>query len=87
MIFEEIVFIFQFLNNKMHKCVKENIIVHFIIQKLKNKHTFLKKYTNWAKLNPLILTEREETKTRYFAPKSHYGPRLSDNVIYERPLF
>ena len=27
-----------------------DIIVNFIIQKLKSKHTFLKKYTNWAKL-------------------------------------
>ena len=27
-----------------------------------------KKYTNWAKLSSLILTEREETNTRYFAP-------------------
>ena len=26
----------------MPKCVKQNIIVHFIIQKLKNKHIFLK---------------------------------------------
>ena len=41
--FEGSVFIFQFLNNEMHKCVKQNIIVHFIIQKLKNKHIFLKK--------------------------------------------
>ena len=47
MLFEESVFIFQFLNNKMHKCGKRNIIVHFIIQKLKNKHTFLKKHANW----------------------------------------
>ena len=46
-IFEESVFIFQFLNDKMHKCIKQNIIVHFIIQKLKNKHTFLKKHANW----------------------------------------
>ena len=38
--------------------------------KLKNKYTFLKKYTNWAKLNSLILTEREETKIRYFAPST-----------------
>ena len=45
-----------------------DMIVNFIIQKLKNKHTFLKKYTNWAKLSSLILTEQEETKTRYFAP-------------------
>ena len=26
--------------------IKQNIIVNYIIQKLKNKHTFLKKYTN-----------------------------------------
>ena len=45
-----------------------DIIVHFIIQKLKNRYTFLKKYTDWAKLNPLILTEQEETKSRYFPP-------------------
>ena len=57
-LFEESVFIFQFLNDKIHNYVKQNIIVNFIIQKLKNKHTFLKKG----------LTEREETKTRYFAP-------------------
>ena len=46
--------------------------VYFIIDKLKNKRTFPKKYTNWARLSSLNLTEREETKTRYFAPK----PRL-----------
>ena len=40
----------------------KNIIVNFIIQQLKNKHTFLKKYTNWAKLSSLVLTEREDTK-------------------------
>jgi hypothetical protein len=40
------VFIFQFLNDKMHNYVKQNITVSFNIQKLKNKHTFLKKYTN-----------------------------------------
>ena len=33
---------FQFLNDKIHNYVKQNIIVHFNIQKLKNKHTFLK---------------------------------------------
>ena len=30
--------------------------VNFIIQKLKNKHTFLKKLPNWAKLRIFILT-------------------------------
>jgi hypothetical protein len=45
-LFEESVFIFQFLNDKIHNYVKQNIIVNFIIQKLKNKHTFLKKLPN-----------------------------------------
>ena len=45
-LFEENVFIFQFLNDKIHSYVLFDIIVHFITQKLKNKHTFLKKYTN-----------------------------------------
>ena len=44
--------------------------MNFIIQKLKNKHIFLKKLSNWAKLNSLILREREETITKYFAPKT-----------------
>ena len=39
-------FIFQFLNVKMYNYSKQNIIVNFIIQKLKNKHTFLKKHAN-----------------------------------------
>ena len=42
MLFEESEFIFQFLNNKMHIYVLFNTFVHFIIQKLKSKHTFLK---------------------------------------------
>ena len=42
------VFSFHFLNVKMYNYGKQNIIVNFIIQKLKNKDTFLKKYTNWA---------------------------------------
>ena len=52
--------------NDKNNYVKQNIIVNSIIQKLKNKHTFLKKYTNWAKLSSLILREREETKTQIF---------------------
>ena len=34
---------------------KKYIIVNFIIQKLKSKHTSLKKYTNWDKLSCLSL--------------------------------
>jgi hypothetical protein len=41
-IFVESLFIFQFLNDKMQNYVKHNITVNFIIQKLKNKHIFLK---------------------------------------------
>ena len=51
---------------KMHNYVKQNIIVHFIIQKLKIKHTFLKNKQTEKAEEPLILTEREETK--YFPP-------------------
>jgi hypothetical protein len=36
---------------------------------LKDKHTFLKNIQTEKAEEPLILTEREETKTRYFAPK------------------
>ena len=46
-----------------------DVIVHFIIQKLKNKRTFLKNIQTEQAEEPLILTEREETKTRYFPPK------------------
>ena len=41
-----------------------DIIVNFIVQKLKSKHTSLKKYTNWAKLIFFLsfLREWEEKK-------------------------
>ena len=42
-------FIFQFLNDKMHNYVFFYAFVCFEIQKLKNKHTFLK--TEKAKLS------------------------------------
>ena len=70
-LFEENVFIFQVLNDKIHSYVVFDIIVHFIIQKLKNKHTFLKNIQTEKAEEPLILTEREETQTRYFAPSIH----------------
>jgi hypothetical protein len=57
----------------MHNYVKKTIIVHFIIQKLKNKHTFFKNIQTEKAEEPLILTEREETKTRYFPPRSMLG--------------
>ena len=61
-------FIFQFFNDKILSSVFFDIIVHFIIPKLKNKHTFLKNTQTEKAEEPLILTEREETKTRYFPP-------------------
>jgi hypothetical protein len=54
----------------MYNYVKQHIIVHSIIQKLKNKLTFLKNIQTEKAEEPLILTEREETKTRYFPPYS-----------------
>ena len=39
-------FTFQFLNDKIHNYVFFDVIVNFIIQKLKSKYTSLKKYTN-----------------------------------------
>ena len=45
-LFEESVFIFQFFKDRTYNYVNQNIIVDLIIQKLKNKHTFLKTYTN-----------------------------------------
>ena len=61
-------FIFQFLNDKIHSYVVFDMIVHFIIQKLKNKYTFLKNIPTEKAEEPLILTEREEAKNRYFTP-------------------
>jgi hypothetical protein len=37
---------FQFLKDEIHNYVKKTYFVNFIIQNLKNKHTFLKKYTH-----------------------------------------
>ena len=62
-----------FSKYKIHNydCQK-NIIVNFIIQKLKSKHTSLKKYTNWDKLSCLslyiFLREQEEIFFTYFGP-------------------
>ena len=58
----------QFFNDEIQDDVKKNIIVNFIIQKLKSKHTSLKKYTNWAKLIyfSLVLREREEKTPQIF---------------------
>ena len=63
--------------------------MNFIIQKLKSKHTFLKKYTNWAKLTQLslVLREREEKKPKYFTPKKNdlvvkaFGENLTEDVL------
>ena len=41
------------------------VLLNFIIQELKSKHTSLKKYTNWAQLIyfSLVFREREEKKS------------------------
>ena len=60
MLFEESVFIFQFLNNKMHNYVFFAIIVHFNIQKLKNKQTFIQ--TEKAKSSHFDRTRGDKNK-------------------------
>ena len=84
-------FIIQLLNDKIHDYVVFDIIVYFITQKLKNKDTFLKNIQTEKAEEPLILTERKETKTRYFlpelttrthatgAPKAHIKPLLKSS--------
>ena len=55
--------------------------MHFIIQTLKTKHTLLKNIQTEKDEEPLILTEREETKTRYFPPKAYeILEKLSQNI-------
>jgi hypothetical protein len=56
----------QKLNVKMHNYVKQNITVHFIIQKLKNKHTFLKKYTNWESWGSSYFDRTRGDKNKIF---------------------
>ena len=65
MLFEESVFIFQFLNNKMHNYVLFNTFVHFIIQKLKNKHTFLKTEKAKFSLRETFI-QTEKAKSSHF---------------------
>ena len=59
-------FVFQFLNDEMHDYVKQNIIVHFIIQKLKNKHTFLKNIQTDKAEESLILKRTRGDKNQMF---------------------
>ena len=54
--------IFQFLNDKIHNYVLFDIIVNSIIQKLKNKHTFLKKPQKIAKLSKAKFSHFEGTR-------------------------
>ena len=58
--FEEIVFFFQFFNDKIHNYVFFAIIVLFNIQKLKNKQTFIQ--TEKAKSSHFDRTRGEKTQ-------------------------
>ena len=61
----------------MRECQKKTIIVNFITQKLKSKHTFLKKHANWAK--PSHVTQNLEFSSW---PKS-FGPELEALELLE----
>ena len=54
-----------------------------IVQKLKSKHTSLKKYTNWEKLIhfSLVLREREEQKTQIFWTIVTHFPASNPNPM------
>ena len=75
------------MNDEIDNYVKQNITVNFSIQKLKNKGSFPKKSTNWAKLSSLNLTEREETKTKYFVPQSQFSPMNQPPFYGPRPKY
>ena len=86
MLFEESVFIFQSLNNKMHNYVLFAIIVNFNIQKLKNKQTFIQ--TEKAKSSHFDRTRGE--KNQIFptlmpgpqnVPKSYFRSQFSVSKI------
>ena len=65
------------------------LTVNFIIQKLKSKHTSLKKYTSWAKLIyfSLILREREEKKNQIFRTLDRRQPNSCEPMtIYNNLL-
>ena len=63
-------FIFQFFNDKILSYILFDIIVNFIIQKLKNKHTFLQKPQKVAKLSKVVTfwgqTEQSDNFLRLF---------------------
>ena len=65
-------FIVQFLNDEMHNYVKQNIIVHFIIQKLKNKYIFLKN----------IQTEEAEEPTPHFDGMRGNKSRIFRTLVF-----
>jgi hypothetical protein len=56
------------LNDKIHNYVKQNIILNFIIQELKNNYTFLKKLPNWAKLSHVTRDLEFSSFPRSFGP-------------------
>ena len=74
-----------------------DIIVNFIIQKLKSKHTSLKKYANWAKLiyfsrfegtrgeNPLNISNLDELS--WYAYVNYFSIRNSCHKEYKFDFF
>ena len=72
---------------------KKNIIVNFTIQKLKNKHISLKKYTNWAILGHVTQNLEFTSWTTSCEPKSptnakipHLHVHKPKNVVVETVL-
>ena len=60
--------------------------MNFIIQKLKNKHTFLKKLQNWAKLNSLFWGNKRRQKPDVSHPHLDSGLKIWVNFIEKSDL-
>ena len=82
-------FTFQFLNDKVHNYVFFDIIVYFVIQKLKSKRSSLKNIQTEQNYKfSLVLSEREEKKPKYFAPQNP-SRLLNQNITLKlkNPMF
>ena len=63
---------------------QKNIIVNFVIQKLKSKPTPIKKYTNWAKLiNPAYTYKFQLKTTKEYYDESYEEPDDYKNEYFE----
>ena len=71
-------FIFQFFNDKIYN-VFFDIIVSFIVQKLKNKH-LLQKYTNWESWGTSHFDRTRGDKNQIFPASEDTEPKPEEPI-------